>query len=161
MRSKVIDWGVTPFYFYPFQHHEKILKVISIILLTLLAGYWYFEYPHTDKITIGYEGGESTVLTPGSEGYRETKGEILNITKSINCRVKGVEEDWNMPERKKHADHIELEFSRPTDITTKIGTLEDVRAIYIERGSSVVFVDYTWAWVWNMYRSGSEWQEPE
>ncbi|MEA1896014.1 MAG: hypothetical protein U9N36_12650 [Euryarchaeota archaeon] len=66
-----------------------------------------------------------------------------------------------MPERKKHADYIELEFSRPTGITTEVGTLKDVRAIYIERGSSVVFVDYTWAGVWNMYESGSEWQEPE
>jgi len=139
----------------------KILKVISTILLIILAGYWYLEYPHADKITIGYEGGENIELTPGSEGYPEIRGEILNITKSINGRIKGFEEDWNMPERKKHADYVELEFSRPTDITTKIGTLEDVRAIYIERGSSVVFVDYTWAWVWNMYRSGSEWQEPE
>jgi len=139
----------------------KTLKIILIILLVILAGYWYFEYPHANKITIGYEAGESTVLTPGSEGYRDARCEILNITKSINCRVKGVEEDWNMPERKKHADYIELEFSRPTDITTEMGTLKDVRAIYIERGSSVVFVDYTWAWVWNMYGSGSEWQEPE
>jgi hypothetical protein len=31
----------------------KMLKLIVIILLTILAGYWYFEYPHTDKITIG------------------------------------------------------------------------------------------------------------
>lgn len=136
----------------------KILKVIVIILLTILAGYWYFECPHTDKITIGYEGGESIVLASRSEGYREARGEILNITKSINGRIKGVEEDWNMPERKKRADHIELEFSRPTDITTEIGTLKDVRAIYIERESSVVFVDYTWAWVWNMYGSELEWQ---
>jgi len=136
----------------------KILKIILIILLIILAGYWYFEYPHVDKITIGYEGGESIVLTPGSEGYREARGEILNITKRINCRVKGVEEDWNMPERKKRADYIEMEFSRPTDITTEMGTLKDVRAIYIERESSVVFVDYTWAWVWNMYGSELEWQ---
>ena len=139
----------------------KILKVISIILLIILAGYWYFEYPRVDKITIGYDGGESSVLMPGSEGYCEIRGEILNIAENMNGRIKGVEEDWNMPERKKHAEYIELEFSRPTDITTKIGTLEYVRAIYIEEGSSVVFVDYTWAWVWNMYRSELEWQDPE
>jgi len=37
-------------YFKMESEDMKILKVISIILLIILAGYWYFEYPHVDNI---------------------------------------------------------------------------------------------------------------
>lgn len=136
---------------------RKILLITSLfILLLFLCG--YFEYPHTDKVVVGYEDGRKTVFRPESKEYYGIREEILNITKDISCNIRGFKTDWEMVEERNNSNYIELEFSKPTDIMTRsghIGTLRNIRAIYIEieEGEAVVFIDCSWSWIWNIYRS--------
>jgi hypothetical protein len=118
----------------------------------------YFEYPHVDKVVVGYEDGRKTVFRPESKEYYEIREEILSITKNITVNIRGYKTDWEMLEEKKKSDYVELEFSKPTDIMTKsahIGTIKNIRAIFIEvrEGEAVVFVDCSWSWIWNLYGS--------